>query len=76
VTGRAIRPIAVGRSNWLFAGNLQAGKRAVPIMSLLHSARIKGHNLYTYFKDLLDRLPTRPASRIDELLPHRWFLTT
>lgn len=68
-----IRPIAVGRSNWLFAGSLRAGKRAAAIMSLLHSARIiNGHAPYAYFKDVLDRLPTHLASRIDELLPHCW----
>ena len=67
-----IRPIAIGRANWLFAGSLRAGKRAAAIMSLLHSARINGHEPYAYFKDVLERLPTHPASRIDELLPHRW----
>jgi hypothetical protein len=67
-----IRPIALGRSNWLFAGSLRAGKRAAAIMSLLHSARINGHEPYAYLKDVLERLPTHPASRIDELLPHRW----
>jgi hypothetical protein len=49
-----------------------AGKRAAAVMSLLHSARINGHEPYAYFKDVLERLPTHPASRIDELLPHRW----
>jgi transposase len=67
-----IRPIAIGRSNWLFAGSLRAGRRAAAIMSLLHSARINGHEPYAYMKDVLERLPTHPASRIDELLPHRW----
>ena len=67
-----IRPIAIGRSNWLFAGSLRAGKRAAAIMSLLHSARINGHDPYAYIKDVLDRLPTQPASRIAELLPHNW----
>ena len=67
-----IRPIALGRSNWLFAGSLRAGKRAAAIMSLLHTARINGHEPYTYLRDVLERLPTHPASRIDELLPHRW----
>ena len=67
-----IRPIALGRANWLFAGSLRAGKRAAAIMSLLHSARINGHDPYAYFRDVLERLPTHPASRIDELLPHRW----
>lgn len=67
-----IRPIALGRANWLFAGSLRAGKRAAAVMSLLHSARINGHDPYAYFKDVLERLPTHPAGRIDELLPHRW----
>ena len=39
---------------------------------MLHSARINGHDPYAYFKDVLERLPTHPANRIDELLPHRW----
>jgi len=67
-----IRPIAIGRSNWLFAGSLRAGKRAAAIMSLVHSARLNGHDPYAYLKDVLERLPTQPASRVEELLPHRW----
>ena len=67
-----IRPIAIGRNNWLFAGSLRAGKRAAAIMSLVHSARLNGHDPYAYLRDILERLPTQPASRIDELLPHRW----
>jgi hypothetical protein len=67
-----IRPIALGRSNWLFAGSLRAGKRAAAIMSLVHSAKMNGHDPYAYLKDLLERLPTQPASKVAELLPHRW----
>ncbi len=67
-----IRPIALGRSNWLFAGSLRAGKRAAAIMSLIQSARLNGHDPYRYLKDVLDRLPTQPARRIGELLPHAW----
>jgi transposase len=67
-----IRPIALGRSNWLFAGSLRAGKRAAAVMSLVHSARLNGHDPYAYLRDVLERLPTQPASRADELLPHRW----
>lgn len=37
-----------------------------------HSARLNGHDPYTYLKDVLERLPTQPASRVEELLPHRW----
>jgi len=67
-----IRPIAIGRNNWLFAGSLRAGKRAAAIMSLVQSARLNGHDPYAYLRDVLERLPTQPASRTDELLPHRW----
>jgi transposase len=67
-----IRPIAIGRNNWLFAGSLRAGKRAAAIMSLVHSARLNGHDPHVYLKDVMQRLPTQPASRIGELLPHRW----
>lgn len=67
-----IRPIAIGRQNWLFAGSLRAGKRAAAIMSLVHSARLNAHDPYAYLRDVLERLPTQPASRIEELLPHRW----
>ena len=67
-----IRPIAIGRNNWLFAGSLRAGKRAAAIMSLVHSARLNGHDPYAYLKDVLERLPTQQASRIGELLPHAW----
>ena len=67
-----IRPIAIGRNNWLFAGSLRAGKRAAAVMSLVHSARLNGHEPHAYLKDVMQRLPTQPASRIGELLPHRW----
>lgn len=67
-----IRPIALGRKNWLFAGSLRAGKRAAAIMSLVQSAKLNGHEPLQYLKDVLTRLPTQPASRVGELLPHRW----
>jgi hypothetical protein len=67
-----IRPVALGRANWLFAGSLRAGQRAAVIMSLIQSAKLNGHDPYRYLKDVLERLPTQPASRIDELLPHCW----
>ncbi len=67
-----IRPIAIGRSNWPFAGSLRAGQRAAAVMSLIQSARINAHDPYAYLRDVLERLPTQPNRRIDELLPHRW----
>jgi transposase len=67
-----MRPIAIGRKNWLYAGSLRAGKRAAAVMTLVQSAKLNGHDPYAYLKDVLTRLPTQPASRIDELLPHNW----
>ncbi|MET4712700.1 MULTISPECIES: IS66 family transposase [Pseudomonas] len=67
-----IRPWALGRSNWLFAGSLRSGKRAAAIMSLIQSARMNGHDPFAYLKDVLTRLPTQRASAIDQLLPHQW----
>jgi hypothetical protein len=67
-----IRPIAVGRKNWLFAGSLRSGQRNAAIMSLVQSARLNGLNPLVYLKDVMDRLPTQPYSRINELLPHNW----
>lgn len=67
-----IRPIALGRKNWLFAGSLRAGQRAAAIMSLMQSAKLNGLEPLAYLTDVLMRLPTHPNSRIGELLPHRW----
>jgi transposase len=67
-----IRPVALGRANWMFAGSLRAGQRAANIMSLIQSAKLNGHDPYLYLKDVLERLPTQPASRLEELVPHRW----
>jgi transposase len=67
-----IRPIAIGRNNWLFAGSLRAGQRAAAVMSLIQSARMNGHDPYAYLRDVMARLPLQRASQIGELLPHRW----
>jgi len=56
----------------LFAGSLRAGQRAAAIMSLIQSAKLKGHDPYQYLKDVLERLPPQPASQIEEIMPHRW----
>ena len=66
-----IRPWALGRKNWLFAGSLRSGKRAAAIMSLIQSARLNGHDPYAYLKDVRTRLPTQRASEIDQLLRNR-----
>ena len=67
-----IRPWAVGRKAWLFAGSELAGQRAAMVMSLVQSAKLNGLDPHAYLRDLLQRLPMHPARRLDELLPHRW----
>ncbi len=64
-----IRPIAIGKKNWLFAGSERAGKRAAAIQSLLGTAKLNGLDPHAWLNDTLDKLPTWPNSRIDELLP-------
>jgi transposase len=66
--------MALGRSNWMFAGSLRAGQRAANVMTLVQSAKLNGHDPYLYLKDVMERLPTQPASRLEELLPHCWRL--
>ena len=67
-----IRPVAIGRKDWLFAGSLRAGQRAAGVMSLIQSARLNGYDPYAYLKEVLQRLPTHKNHLIAELLPHRW----
>lgn len=67
----AIRPIALGRKNWLFTGSERAGKRAAAIQSLLGTAKLNGLDPAAWLRDTLEKLPVWPNSRIDELLPLR-----
>jgi len=64
-----IRPIALGKKNWLFAGSDRAGVRAAAIQSLLGTAKLNGLDPQAWLKDTLEKLPIWPNSRIDELLP-------
>ena len=68
----AIRPVALGRKNWLFAGSDTAGRRAAAIMSLLATAKANGLDPHAWLSDVLERLPTTLNRNIDGLLPHRW----
>ena len=67
----AIRPVCLGKKNWLFAGSARAGQRAAAIQSLFATARLNGIEPYAWLKDTLEKLPLWPNSRIDELLPLR-----
>ena len=67
-----IRPWALGRKNWLFAGSKRSGQRAASVMSLIQSAKINGLDPQAYLRDVLERLPSTKYSGIDGLLPHNW----
>lgn len=64
-----IRPIAIGKKNWLFTGSERAGQRAAAIQTLFGTAQLNRLNSSDWLKDTLIKLPTWPNSRIDELLP-------
>ena len=64
-----IRPIALGKKNWLFAGSERAGCRAAAIQSLLGTAKLNGLDPAAWLKETLEKLPAWPNSRTDELLP-------
>jgi len=66
-----IRPIAIGKKNWLFAGSERAGKRAAAIQSLLATATLNGLDPAAWLRDTLEKLPTCLNSQIDSLLPLR-----
>lgn len=65
----AIRPIAIGKKNWLFAGSERAGRRAAAIQSLFATAKLNGLDPARWLAETLEKLPTCPNSRIDSLLP-------
>ena len=69
---RDMRPVAMGRSNYLFFQNRDSGERHAILYTLVKSAEKNGLNPTTYLADALVRVHTHPQSRIEELLPHRW----
>lgn len=70
---RRIRPVAVGRRNYLFAGSDSGGERAAVIYSILACCNLAGVDPFAYMRDVLDRLSKGwPASRLSELLPENW----
>lgn len=68
----ALRPICLGRKNYLFMGSDAGGHRAAILYSLVRSCERHGVNAWEYLRDVLIRISTHPASQIDEILPHRW----
>jgi transposase len=69
---RAIRPLALGRKNWLFAGSDNGARRAATIYTITQTAILNGHDPEAYLADILARIADHPINKIDELLPWRW----
>lgn len=65
----AIRPIAIGKKNWLFTGSERAGKRAAAIQSLFATAKLNDLDPLRWLASVLERLPTCPNNQIDTPLP-------
>jgi transposase len=71
---RAIRPLALGRKNYLFAGSDAGGERAAAIYSLIETAKLNGLDPEAYLRDVLTRIADHPVNHVGELLP--WNLAT
>ena len=69
---RNIRPIAIGRKNWLFVGSENGGKTLATIMSLTQTCKSWGINPQEYLEDVLRRINNTPKENYYELLPHKW----
>ena len=69
---RALRCVAIGRKNYLFAGSDAGGRRAAAMYSLIESAKLNRVNPQHYLADVLTRIADHPARRIHELLPWNW----
>jgi transposase len=68
----SIRPVAIGRKNYLFAGSHEAAQRSAMIYSLMGTCELHGINPSIYFKDVLQRISNHHINRITELLPQNW----
>ncbi len=69
---REIRPVAMGRKNWTFAGSDEGGHRAAAIYTLIQTAKLNDVDPQAWLTDVLARLPDHPTRRLDELLPWNW----
>lgn len=72
VAERAVRPLTLGRKNWLFVGNEISGEATAVILSLVQSCRALGVNPRDYLEDVMRRLMSHNANKLSELLPDQW----
>jgi hypothetical protein len=69
---RSLRPAALGRKAWLFAGSQAGGERAALIYTLIGTAKLNNIDPQAWLAHLLARMPSWPASRLQELAPWNW----
>ena len=69
---RAIRPLAIGRKNWLFLGSEKSGEAAATLLSLVQTCRSLKINPRAYLEDVCRRIMSHSARKLDELLPDEW----
>jgi hypothetical protein len=69
---RALRCVAIGRKNYLFAGSGAGGRRAAAMYSLIETAKLNGLDPQLYLTDVLARIADHPARQLDKLLPWHW----
>ncbi len=72
VAERAVRPLAIGRKNWLFVGNEDGGEAAAVIFSLIQTCRALEVNPREYLEDVMRRLMSHNSQKLHELLPDQW----
>lgn len=68
----AVRPLALGRRNFLFAGSHEGARRMAMIYSFMGSCKMNNVNPQEWLTDVLTRIPSHYASKLDELMPHKW----
>jgi transposase len=68
----AIRPTALGKKNWLFVGQAQAGDRGAVLYTIIESCRRRGINPYAYLRDVLSRLPNMTNRQVPDVTPAAW----
>lgn len=68
----SIRPVAIGRKNYLFAGSHEAAQRSAMLYSLLGTCKLHSINPFIWLRDVLQRIATHPVNKIEELLPQNW----
>ena len=72
ISERTLKLIGIGRGNWLFVGSDQGGRTAAVLFSFTATCKHLGIDTFAYLRDVFTRLPTHPADRLAELLPHQW----